>query len=396
MKKRMARCGLAALSLLWVAACSKSAAAPSVSFISPVPSQPSTGTTFRYSQQPVTLTVSNAVRTGAAATTYSIEVATDAGFGNRVFTKDGIPEGSGATTSLQIGTLPGATTYFWRSKAVVEGVTGQPSVAQSFFVGPQVVISTPTGGDPADGGLASDSRPTFTVTNAARTGPAGQIFYEFQVSDSAAFSSVMVSSGPVAEQATRTSWTSTTELPAATFFWRVRATDPASGEGSGFTTATAFRVEPFNMKRAIILNNPPDLADWAQTASITLIDYSTGRVVVDFDKRLGAGRWPDVGFGTGDLEYTLGMCLNISKQWYCSAAIQFWHGRDLTEGGDMNLIGADWFYDGRWGAMKGYQPARGETVGIFVAAGNLRDLGNVIVKERSNVAMVPYGQNYSK
>jgi hypothetical protein len=396
MNKRMASCGLAALSLLWAAACSNSAAAPSVSFTSPVATQPLSGTTFKYSQQPLTLTIANAVRTGTATATYTVEVATDAGFGNRVFTKDGVAEGSGGTTSLQISTLPGATTYFWRWKTVVDGTTGQPSPSQTFVLQPQVVISAPTGGDPANGGLAGDARPTLSVTNATSTGPAGPLFYEFQVSTTASFGSILVASGPVAEQPGRTSWTSPTDLPASTFYWRVRATDSTSGEASGFTDAASFTVEPFNMRKAIILNNPPDLADWAQTASITLVDYSTGRFVVDFDKRLGPGRWPDVGFGDGDLEYTLGMCVNVSKQWYCSATVQFWYGRDLTEGGDINLIGRDWWYDQRWGPIIGHQPAFGEIVGIFVAAGNLRDLGNVITKERSNVLLIPYGQAYRK
>ena len=86
------------------------------------------------------------------------------------------------------------------------------------------------------------------------------------------------------------------------------------------------------------------------------------------------------------------MCLNINKQWYCSAAIQFWFGRDLEEGGDVDKIQDDWFYDPkRWGIMSTHQPERGETVGIFVAAGNLRDNGNVIVRERSNVVLLPFG-----
>ena len=118
--------------------------------------------------------------------------------------------------------------------------------------------------------------------------------------------------------------------------------------------------------------------------------------MVDFDKRVGPGRWPDVPFGTGDLEYTLGMCLNIGGRWYCSAAIQFWYGRDLSEGGDVDKIGRDWFYDGRWGPMAGHQPAFGEMVGIFVAAGNLRDSGIVYTKERSNVVLLPFGTPYRR
>ena len=44
--------------------------------------------------------------------------------------------------------------------------------------------------------------------------------------------------------------------------------------------------------------------------------------------------------------------------------------------------------------MQGYQPSQGEAVGIFVAQGNLRDNGNVSVKERSNVVIMPFGGTY--
>ena len=47
----------------------------------------------------------------------------------------------------------------------------------------------------------------------------------------------------------------------------------------------------------------------------------------------------------------------------------------------------------RWGPMAGYQPANGERVGFFVSAGDARNNGHVVVKERSNVVMVPFPMN---
>ena len=117
-------------------------------------------------------------------------------------------------------------------------------------------------------------------------------------------------------------------------------------------------------------------------------------LLVDFDERTNTGRWPNVPFGTGNLEYTLGMCVNIRGQWNCSATVQFWYGRDLTASGRPDEIAINWWYDSRWGNLKGYQPAMGETVGIFVAAGNLRDSGAVITKQRSNVVLMPFGGTY--
>jgi len=178
--------------------------------------------------------------------------------------------------------------------------------------------------------------------------------------------------------------------------WRARATDPQNNVQGPYTDSTAFTLIPFDMRKAAIWDNPQDLGSWSETANITRVDLSSGRIVVDFDKRASPDRWPDVGFGDGSIEYTLGVCLNIGGRWNCSAVVQFWFGRELEAGGDVGDMAGQWFYDNRWGAMKGHQPAPGEVVGWFVAAGNLRDSGNVITKERSKVLFLPYGQNYQK
>jgi hypothetical protein len=119
-------------------------------------------------------------------------------------------------------------------------------------------------------------------------------------------------------------------------------------------------------------------------------------VHVEFDKRDGPESWPDVtppGWD-GPLEYTLGMAEYIDGHWYASAAIQFWRGLEAF-GGNValdNQVAKNWYYDERWGQMNGYQPATGETIGIFVVAGNLRgviDGSQSPVQERSNVVLVP-------
>jgi hypothetical protein len=108
-----------------------------------------------------------------------------------------------------------------------------------------------------------------------------------------------------------------------------------------------------------------------------------------------------VPFGAGNLEYTLGMCLNLGNHWYCSAVVQFWFGRDLGASAPPGDVAREWFYDARWGPMAGHQPAEGEMVGLFVCAGNCRDNragDRSYVKERSNVAFVPWtrgGASYS-
>jgi hypothetical protein len=392
MRKLVCGSMIASVALL-AASCGKSPDAPSSSFTAPLASGPSNAASYRFRDQPVTLAIVNAVRTGSDTPTYSVEVATDSGFSNKVFTRDGIAEGSGSGTSLTLSNLAGGQTYYWHWKAVLDGVTGPPSPTQQFTVGPQVVIDVPALVGPANGAVTG-TRPTLTVRNATRTGPAGPITYEFQIATAAGFGSILAS-GTAPEQSVSTSWTVVNELPEGDLFWRVRAVDAANGESSSFTAATAFTARRFNLHNAVILNNPSDLADWAETAQITRIDTS-GQMIVDFDKRTGPGRWPESPFGTGAIQYTLGMCLNISGQWYCSAVVHFWDDRELEAGGAASEIAINWFYDARWGPMAGHQPAPGELVGLFVAQGNLRDNGNTTVKERSNVVLLPFGSSYRR
>jgi hypothetical protein len=164
-----------------------------------------------------------------------------------------------------------------------------------------------------------------------------------------------------------------------------------------------------DLHEATLFDNPPDLADWPITTTITEVDFSNDGVHVEFSKR-DDGTWPDIvppGW-TGPLEYTLGMAEKIDGAWYASAAIEFW--RNLyAEGGNVASdivtlgqctafghgsscqVAKNWYYDGRWGNLAGYQPATGETIGIFVVAGNLRgvkDGSQSPVKERSNVVLV--------
>jgi hypothetical protein len=58
-------------------------------------------------------------------------------------------------------------------------------------------------------------------------------------------------------------------------------------------------------------------------------------------------------------------------------------------------VGRNWFYDGRWSPIVGYQPSNNEVVGLFAGSGNLRDAtyGPGICPgtcERTNVALVPW------
>jgi len=92
---------------------------------------------------PVTLTINNVSRSGPVTViTYRVEVATDAGFGNMVYTTNAT-EQAGAQTSVTaaVGGLVFGSTYFWRARATDtgSGITTPFSnvanfVAQSFDI----------------------------------------------------------------------------------------------------------------------------------------------------------------------------------------------------------------------------------------------------------------------
>ena len=55
-----------------------------------------------------------------------------------------------------------------------------------------------------------------------------------------------------------------------------------------------------------MVSSPQDFANWAETAKITSVQFFPDSFWVDFDRRTGPDRWPDMPFGDGSLEYTLG------------------------------------------------------------------------------------------
>lgn len=143
-----------------------------------------------------------------------------------------------------------------------------------------------------------------------------------------------------------------------------------------------------------MLNSPATLPSWPITTTITDVNISAAGVDLAFSKKDGPGRWPDIvppGWD-GPLQYTIGMCEDISSQWYCSSVIQVWYGLQYA-GGPPSQYALNWFYDpNRWAPMTYHQPAVGEIIGFFVCAGNCRgvlDGSQSPVQERSNVVLVP-------
>lgn len=154
-----------------------------------------------------------------------------------------------------------------------------------------------------------------------------------------------------------------------------------------------------DLHQAVVEHMPANFADWEITTHITRIDLHLTGVHVELDN----GRpdaWPDtMRSDFGPILFSLGIAEKIGGQWYASAPIQLWRGldesggqiqsQDINDGTGRGQIEANWFYDGRWGGLGGYQPQPGETIGLFICAGDCRDgvAEYSPVHERSNVVL---------
>jgi hypothetical protein len=374
-----------------------SGSAVATSSTTAVPASPADGAQIPHLSQPVTLTVTNAVSTSTAPQTYTFEVATDSAFANIVYSKSGVAAGSGGQTSLTIDKVKPATTYYWRARDTNGATVGPTTAAKTFAIGPEIIFQTPVLASPAQSATAS-GKANLTVNNVQFTGPVSQITYQFDMSDSSSFGNILFTTKVAQQGAAQTGQTSTqVTIPltsGAVYFWRVQASDSPSGVASPFSNAFSFTFISFDPRKAIFVDNPPDVGSWPQTATITSVNFTDNAILVEFDKRQGPGKWNEAGFGNGGVQYTLGLCFNLGGQWYCSAPIQFWDGRDLEASGLPSQIALNWYYDARWGAMQGHQPAYGEQVAIWVGHGNLRDSGNNY-KERSDFVVMDFGGNYA-
>jgi hypothetical protein len=362
-----------------------------VTLTAPTLVTPTVNQQFKNVEQPITLTIKNAVTSGTTPLTYTFEVATDAAFAAKVYTKDGVAAGTG-TTALKIDKLTANKSYFWRARATSGSLAGPFTDPRGFGVGPEVILAQPVNGDPQPNATVGE-QPTLNVNNVGRSGPNGPIFYRFEISETTAFTA-LVYTATVAERTDRpfTGHDVTTKLLERTYYWRVIATDPANAVTSAASAPSAMNVQPFSLQQATILDSPDNFAFFAETAKITDLVLGPSGINVDFTKKNGPDRWPDIippGF-SGPIQYCLGMAWKIDGRWYASAPIEMWNDR-AEGGGPPQDYALNWFYNpARWAPMTFHQPQVGETIGFFVVAGDVRGFNsNQKYQERSNVVMVP-------
>lgn len=389
---------LALLAAACLSACESTPVAPSVSFIAPSAASPAGGSAFNFNDQPVSLTFANSVRTGRAAVTYSVEVSAVPTFGATVFTAPDVAEGSGGVTTVGLPVLAGNATYYWRTRAIVDGVAGEPSATSSFFMRPAVVLQPPVLVAPSAGGVTGLARPTFTVDNAERSGPAGAITYEFQVSASASFAA-LVSAATVAEQPTRTGWTPGVDLPEGTLYWRARALDAANGVASNFSVPASFERGRFgapgdqlDLSTVTIVVGPQNIGTWPATGRVTGTVAQPFELCIDHDK---IGTWPGTVFFDDPGTLTQGnqwMFAFINGRWYGGAGRWSRPGQACkSTSGASDFFGGTFYMDSA-GPLRSYTPKAGEIIGLMVSTPARFYPSMRTLDERTNVVLVPFGQ----
>lgn len=390
---------------------------PGVNISAPAIVVPSSGSKIPMDQQPITLTVGNATTSGVRPLSYVFEVATDAGFTNKVFARDGITPGDGQTSLRLPDALATGRSYYWHARAQDGANTGPFSSGVTFNVFTPIVIGAPTPVAPSSGAVVTSNRPTLVVNDVSRSGPVGAITYQVEVSDSQTFAN-KVAVWTQVEQPSQTSFVTPTDLAYNTiYYWHARAADPTTVGAFSVTMVVITPPQPasappppspgpsgpapndaLNLGSAIVYNSPPDIASWPATGTITSIAMSPALgETFTFSTE---NSWPDVvppGFA-GPLQYTVWAVVNINGQLYTSGFIQMWRGRPGTGAPMLQPLpgcatatnfSCNWAYDGRWGAMSGYNPHAGEQVGFFLSAGNARGESSAnSVRERTNVVLV--------
>jgi hypothetical protein len=241
---RRACCGILSLAAVLAAvACTSNPASPApVATAAPQQLTPANGAQIANQAQPVTLVVQNAVAS-KAGTIYTFEVASDVAFTNKVQTKDGVAEGSGGQTSVNLDALLAAKDYYWRARAQAPGATGVFSDLFKFTIGPAISLAAPVPISPLTN-AETTARPALRVTNAGRSASAGSITYKFEIARDAGFGSIIVS-GTNTEGINETGFIPTSDLPTRVpLFWRATAIDAANGITSPPSAVQSFTALP--------------------------------------------------------------------------------------------------------------------------------------------------------
>jgi len=222
---------------------------PGVEISAPKLLEPLSGQQISGDKQPITLLIENAWSTGQRPLSLLVEVATDAGFANVVFSRDGVAPGDGGRTALTLPTPLGTGRgYYWRAQARDGANTGPYSPTMGFNVFTPVSFDKPVPQGPAGNVKVSSLTPEFDFLNAPRAGNPGLVTYVIEVSTNSAFAGI-IAAWQFPEQANRTKFVAPSGLPVSSqLFWRVRAYEATAlgpwSDTASFVTPTPATPPP--------------------------------------------------------------------------------------------------------------------------------------------------------
>ena len=205
------------------------------------------------------------------ATSYRIQIATDAGFVTIVET------GTPATSNYTSSGLTAGQTYYWRARGENGTVYGSWSAAFTLKTLGTVTLDTP-----ADASFTTDTTPTFTWN--AATNATG---YIAELATANTFGATIIETYTGAN----TTFTAATIAVDGWLYWRVRPTAEAGAEvGSNTATRT---LELFNNRSGITFDAVNDLATIADAADFRFNEGAGGKamsIMVDLIPTIAAGR----------------------------------------------------------------------------------------------------------
>lgn len=194
---------------------------PTVSVVAAHPASVESHPLVPFYSQPVTLSIVQAVQTGSAPLATDVEVAADSHFATIVLTRAVAPATNGPA-SVALERLEGGRTYFWRVRTTTADRAELLSQPASFSVGPPLLLAAPAPVQPVADSYPG-SRPTYAVRNAARSGPAAAISYQFQVARDIDFTAPLAV-GTIPETEGQTAFTPDVALaPGGEYYWRAQA-----------------------------------------------------------------------------------------------------------------------------------------------------------------------------
>jgi hypothetical protein len=155
----------------------------------------------------------------------------------------------------------------------------------------------------------------------------------------------------------------------------------------------AHAQDDIDLSHAVL--TPASVASWPATAQISRVEVRPDGLHIEFSKRTGADRWPDVtppGWD-GPIQFTVWLGAQVNGRWHLAASMNVWYGEGEGSGGgvyagpvtDPSQYPKNLYYLDD--ALKGHTPEVGESLALFVTAGAQRGLNAFAVAERSDVVL---------